>query len=270
MIKVCRNQAQPLRIIQLTDCHLGSQLGEDLLGLDTDLSLADVLESIRYNESKADLLLATGDLSNDGGLSSYERFLTTVRTALPDTDVAWLAGNHDDPSAMARVSQPPIENAWDYGAWRLIFLNSRIPGEEGGGLAATELERLQGLLSECPDKATLIALHHQPVPVGSAWVDKYILNNATEFFEVVDQHAQVKIVTWGHVHQEFVAQRGNVSLYATPSTCVQFAPNLDEFQVDRVMPGYRWFDLYDNGRFETNVVRVADKSYAIDYASVGY
>lgn len=270
MTNHCPDQAQSLRIIQITDCHLGSESGEDLLGLDTDLSLADVLEAIQYHESNAGLVLATGDLSNDGTLSSYERFLTTVRTALPDTDLAWLAGNHDDPSAMKRVVDPPIENVIDYDAWRLILLNSRIEGEEGGGLSAEELERLQQLLSECPQKSTLIALHHQLVPVGSAWVDKYVVNNASEFFKIIDQHPQVKIITWGHVHQEFIAQRRGVSLYATPSTCVQFAPNRDYFQVDRLMPGYRWFDLYDNGRFETDVIRIADKSYAIDYASVGY
>jgi Icc protein len=36
------------------------------------------------------------------------------------------------------------------------------------------------------------------------------------------------------------------------------------------MPGYRWFELNDDGTFATGVVRVTDKQYAIDYKSEGY
>ncbi len=271
MDKLARLKTRPMRLIQITDCHLGSTAGETLLGLDTDESLLDVLKLIGAGESRLDLVVASGDISNDGGTPSYDRFIARVNKYLPRVPLAWLPGNHDDLDGMNAILSPrPHEKALNFGGWRIILLNSRIPGEEGGALDQGELERLNRLLAEHPDSPTFIFMHHQPVPVGSAWVDQYVLTNADEFFAVVDNYKQVKGIAWGHVHQEFSAVRKGVKLFATPSTCVQFAPRTDEFKVDHTMPGYRWFTLHADGRIESEVVRVAERSYGTDFASVGY
>lgn len=271
MDNLARLKTRPMRLIQITDCHLGSTAGETLLGLDTDKSLADVLALVSAAESRCDLVVASGDISNDGGTPSYDRFITRVNQSLPQAPLAWLEGNHDDPDAMkAILSERPYEEELDYGGWRIILLNSRIPGEDGGALAATELARLDTLLAHHRDAPTMIFLHHQPVPVGSAWVDQYVLANADEFFAVTDKYSQIKAIAWGHVHQEFSATRNGVKLFATPSTCVQFKPHSDEFKVDDTMPGYRWFELHPNGCIESDVVRVTERSYGTDFASAGY
>jgi Icc protein len=36
------------------------------------------------------------------------------------------------------------------------------------------------------------------------------------------------------------------------------------------MPGYRWFELNDDGTFDSGVERVPSKDYGVDFASVGY
>jgi hypothetical protein len=43
-----------------------------------------------------------------------------------------------------------------------------------------------------------------------------------------------------------VCAKGSVYL-SVPSTCVQFKPLSDDFAIDDLSPGYRWFDLYANG-----------------------
>lgn len=268
---LARLKTRPMRLIQITDCHLGSTAGESLLGLDTDESLLDVLKLIGTEEPRLDLAVASGDISNDGGTPSYDRFIARVNKYLPQAPLAWLEGNHDDPDGMkAILSARPHEKELSLGGWRIILLNSRIPGEEGGALERLELERLDKILAEHPPSPTFIFMHHQPVPVGSAWVDQYVLANADDFFAVVDRYKHVKAIAWGHVHQEFTATRKGVKLFATPSTCVQFAPHSDEFKVDHAMPGYRWFNLHPDGRIESEVVRVAERSYGTDFASAGY
>lgn len=260
---------QPFHLLQITDCHLGSQPNEELLGLNTDESLRDVLAELKSNE-KPDLIVCSGDISNDGGVSSYNRFVDFVRQYFPDTPVAWLPGNHDDPENMDQAKDLPIEAHHVAGGWNLIFLDSKIPMEEGGELGADELARLEKELQDHDDLPTLVFLHHQVVEVGSAWVDQYVVKNNQEFFDVIDRYDNVKVVSWGHVHQDFTSQRNGVALFATPSTCVQFVPNLDDFQVDSAMPGYRRFALYPDGTFTTTVHRVADKKYGINYAATGY
>ena len=57
---------------------------------------------------------------------------------------------------------------------------------------------------------------------------------------------------------------------ATPSTCIQFHPNNDDFTIDNEKPGYRWLDLMPDGEIKTGVERVVEKSYSIDFESTGY
>jgi len=260
---------RPFHLLQITDCHLGSQPNEQLLGLNTDESLDDVLKLLHSREAP-DLILCTGDISNDGGVRSYERFIEFVREYFPDTPLAWLPGNHDDPTNMDQVEDIPIEAHHQVAGWNLVFLDSKIPMEEGGELQPSELLRLESELARNADMPSLVFLHHQVVEVGSAWVDQYAVKNSEELFEIIDRFDNVKAISWGHVHQEFNGMRNGVALLATPSTCVQFVPNRDEFQVDHIMPGYRSYRLYPDGRFSTQVHRVTEKHYEIDFAATGY
>lgn len=259
-----------LRILQLTDCHLGGDSGESLLGLNTAATLNDVLGRIAVEHKAFDLIVNTGDTSNDGSIASYERFLSAARHKFPGAKLAWLPGNHDDPTSMKAVKERPFCDYLRLGSWNLILLNSRVPFEERGELSPAELHRLEGLLQSDPQSPTLIFLHHQLVPVGSAWIDQYVVGNASEFFTIIDRFDNIKAVSWGHVHQEFFTVRNGVDLLATPSTCVQFKPLSDDFLVDTIMPGYRIYKLQTSGVYQTSVGRVARKSYNIDFASSGY
>jgi len=95
------------------------------------------------------------------------------------------------------------------------------------------------------------------VAVGSRWLDAIGLVNVEEFFDVLGRHAQVQGVIFGHIHQVFEMQRKGVHLMGTPSTCIQFMPNEDDFALDHQKPGYRHLTLRANGEIETDVARIA-------------
>lgn len=263
------SRVESLRLLQVTDCHLGANPGELLLGLNPDESLADVLALLALTESSADCLVATGDISSQGELESYHRFLHSLQGNL-SMPMGWLAGNHDVAVDMKAIRQPSLFiDYMDLGLWQIILLDSSVPGEIYGNISEDELQRLEGLLN-VSDKHTLVFVHHQPVPVGSAWMDQYIIRNATRLLDLLAQHQHVKGLIWGHVHQDFTATREHIKLYGTPSTCIQFKANSDGFALDTSMPGYRWFDLHADGRFDTGVKRVSEKDYSIDFSSEGY
>ncbi len=266
-----RASDKPIRVLQVTDSHLGEHSDETLIGLRTADSLDDVLRRARKHAGDIDLVLATGDMSNDGTSGSYVRFIDAVKTFYPGTPLAWLPGNHDDPGGMKDVGKPgPITNYVELGEWRFILLNSRVPFEERGELHPIELKRLQHLLECNPGAPTMIFLHHQIVPVGSVWLDTYVVSNADEFFAITDRFDNIKAVSWGHVHQEYNSVRRGVDLLATPSTCVQFKPLSREFAIDSAMPGYRVYELFADGSYASAVSRIRQKNYAIDFASSGY
>ena len=266
---------KPFRLVQITDCHLGGEVGEELLGLNTDESFLDVLKLVQTHEHNCDYIVATGDISSMGAGPAYHRFIKLVKTYLPQP-LAWLPGNHDQAILMRSIeadyasTETPVQGGCiDTDAWRVILLDSSVPGYEGGALSIAEIARLQVLLDNT-DKHVLVFVHHQPIEIGCQWVDQYIIENHSELFSVLKTNNRVKGIVFGHVHQEFDADKNGLAILATPSTCIQFASNSDDFKVDSAMPGYRWFNLYDDGRFETKVVRVSQKDYGIDFESGGY
>jgi len=170
-----------------------------------------------------------------------------------------LPGNHDALDVFACALKGPHAQSGGRllaGNWQLIFLDSAIPGAVHGHLRDTELARLEAALDEQPERHALICLHHQPVPIGSAWLDALMLDNAGALFAITDRYPQVRGILWGHVHQTFDATRHNVRLLASPSSCVQFKPGCADFTLDDKPPGYRWLELSAGGKIKTDVVYV--------------
>ncbi|PIA73499.1 Icc protein [Pseudomonas sp. NFACC19-2] len=257
-------------LVQLSDSHLFAEADGKLLGMDTCDSLQRVIERVLQEQPQIDLILATGDLSQDGSEASYQRFRQL--TSAINAPIRWLAGNHDEIPPMQAACQGSelLEPVIDLGAWRIVMLDSSIPGAVPGFLADSQLELLDRALSEAPQRHHLICLHHHPVSIGCKWMEPIGLRNPDALFAVLDRYPQARTVLWGHIHQEFDQQRGNLRLLASPSTCVQFAPGSEEFQVDSEAPGYRWLRLHADGKLDTGVSRVTGIHFEVDYSVKGY
>jgi Icc protein len=99
-------------------------------------------------------------------------------------------------------------------------------------------------------------MHHQPLNMGSAWLDGVGLRDADQFLAVLERSPDVRGVLWGHVHQASDRMRGDVRFLSAPSTCSQFLPSSDFFAIDNRPPGMRWLSLHPDGRLDTEVVWV--------------
>ena len=261
-----------LHVVQITDTHLKRDAGGKLVGMDTDNSLEHVMQRVLDERQKIDLVLGTGDISDHGSELAYQRAETHfARLGAP---VAWLAGNHDDAELMASVLGNPhgLDKVIETDYWLVVMLNSQIPGEVGGELGETELALLRDCLDSARDsfRHCLVCLHHQPVAIGSHWIDQQMVLDHEQFFGLIDQYDCVRGILWGHVHQQIDRERNGVKLMATPSSCVQFAPGSDEFRLDDLPPGYRWLELTPDGAIETGVSRVEGVHFEVDLDSRGY
>ncbi len=242
-----------IRLTHLTDPHLYGDESERLRGVATLPALEATLAHARRREWPPDAVLVTGDLVQDdpAGYAHFRRLFGALR--LP---VLCLPGNHDEPAAMRReLDCAPfvVGGAVDLGLWRIVLLDSTVAGAAAGRLSAQSLAQLQSALAAVPQRHTLVCLHHHPVPMTSRWLDRVGLQNAGEFFDVVDRHRNVRGIVWGHVHQSYDAVRNGVRLLATPSTCAQFLPRSEEFAVDRLPPAYRTLELKADGSIVTEV-----------------
>lgn len=264
-----------IKVVQLSDSHLFSHRDGRLLGINTDESLQAVVALIKKEQPDLDIVLATGDLSQDGSEASYRRFDTLISSL--NAPSYWLQGNHDKQAGFLQVLgdsdriSPCVISA---GAqWRIMLLNSSVNNEVGGHLAESELEFLQDALENSHDKHVLIALHHPPINIGSAWLDEQKVDNAEQFFSLIQAFKQIKAVLWGHVHQEmdyYHPDAASLRLLSAPSTCFQFKPKQHDFAADDLAPGYRWLELFADGSFSTGVSRVSGLQFKVDHRLKNY
>jgi Icc protein len=264
----------PLRVIQITDSHLFRDPTAALLRLNTQESFERVIELVESNEPRIDVILATGDIAQDSSIEAYIRFSDAMdRLRAP---FYWIPGNHDRLAVMEKA--PAHREASDkkirFGNWQIIMLDSSVVGEVHGLLAASELAFLESCLQSAqsdPQIAhTLVCLHHNPVPGSALWMNDIGLHNQDEFNAMVDRFASIRAVVYGHIHQELDFLREGVRYFCTPSTCIQFKPEVEDFALDDLSPAYRWFDLYSDGRIVSGVERVTGYVFDVDHESTGY
>ncbi|WP_097084783.1 MULTISPECIES: 3',5'-cyclic-AMP phosphodiesterase [unclassified Pseudomonas] len=257
-------------LLQLTDSHLFAEEDGELLGMNTRASLERVLQRVEADGHRYDLMLATGDQSQDGTVESYRRF--KAMTSGIDAPKRWIPGNHDESAVMQDLygQSELLDPVTDVGNWRVIMLDSSVPGSVPGLLSHDQLKLLEDGLADEPTRHHLICLHHHPVSIGCKWMEPIGLRNADAFFAVVDRFPQVRAILWGHIHQQWDTQRNGVRLLASPSTCIQFAPGSEDFGVERTAPGYRWLRLNPDGTLDTAVVRVEGFEFSRDFGGSGY
>jgi len=258
------------KFIQITDCHLFSTKPGKLLGMDTQYSLDAVLEKLHQEQASFDFYLCTGDLSQDGTVESYQHLKDVL--AKDGKPQYWIPGNHDHRPNMVKVVSEDKEMApvINLGNWQIIMLDSQVPGAVGGNFSAKQLDLLEQTLKQNPDIHTLITMHHHPISMDCKWLDTQQIRNSDTFHKIIAQYSNVRVVLWGHVHQDSDQTINGVRFISTPSTCVQFTPESEDFDVDREGPGYRWMELHDDGHVETGISRVEHIDFEIDYSVKGY
>lgn len=256
----------PVRLVQLTDLHLLGDPAARLRGVDTEATFQAVLRAAENDCRRADLLLLTGDLAERGEAQAYARLRTDLDAFGADGWVQALPGNHDDPAGIAgafhgtgtdRVAAIPL------GGWHLLMLDSSVAGRSEGHLDAMQLDWLDARLTRAARQHALVVLHHPPLAIGSAWLDAIALDNGPELLAVLDAHANVRGVLFGHVHQAFEQRRRGVRHFATPSTCVQFVPHRAGVEIDTLGPGWRTLELHPDGRIRSRVRRVSAPQSAV-------
>lgn len=265
-----KDEPRPLRVLQMTDPHLMAKADGDLLGVNTRDSLQAVIEQVLEQHGRPDLILATGDIAQDGSAEAYQVFGESLKVF--DCPSAWIGGNHDHAETLARVAGDFKANQRHLvrDGWQFVLLDSSVPGKVFGALADAELAFLADALAANPELPAVVCLHHHPVDIGSDWMAQIGLTNRDAFWQVIDRFPQVKLVLWGHIHQEYEQTRRHVQLLASPSTCIQFTSGSSDFAVEERPPGYRWFEFHDSGEFRSEVGRATAFQFQLDRNSTGY
>ena len=263
------NTAALSRVVQLSDTHLMREPGGQLVGIDTDRSLAAVCRLVA-TLGPIDTLLLTGDLAGDEAEEAYAR----LDAALAPLGVPsfWLPGNHDAVWSDDHPLRSHFKRTLQLPHWDILMLKTQHPGVGAGHLAGPEIEALEQAVDHAHTTARplLVATHHPLMPVGCAWLDEIGAENAQAALQRLAPLGEKAVVISGHVHQDSAQTYHGVQCLTVPSTCIQFAPNSADFRVDAQPPGCRMLTLHESGEWETTVLRVTDETFAVDLSSPGY
>ena len=257
------------KLIQITDLHLGEGPQSVLAGIRPLDSFKAVLHAINDYGRGDDLLLLSGDLS---GTSSAESYIM-LNQLLKDYDkqAVWLPGNHDNVELMEQhLTDYPSYPVSELGNWGILTLDSSQPGTPVGHISDEELRLVDDRLNQLAGKSILVTMHHCPIALGCQWLDKQRVNNPNSLYDLLASHNDVKLVVTGHVHQQYDGLWGDLPLYTTPSSCIQFKQHSKDFAISDQPPGYRWFDLESNGTVKTGVEFIRNFDQYPDTDNAGY
>jgi Icc protein len=254
------SNGKPLRLLQISDTHLHATKDSRMRGVNTYDTFRAVLDRAEADDAwPPDAVLVSGDIVQDESRAGYELFRSEMEKL--KVKVLCLPGNHDDPKLMDEIlAREPFQfcGSIRLDRWSLILLNTFLTGEDAGGLGNSRLDALAASLKNHETQHVLVCMHHQPLNMGSAWLDGVGLRDADQFLKIIDSVTHVRGVLWGHVHQASDRTRGNVRFVSAPSTCSQFLPSSDSFAIDTRPPGMRWFTLHPDGSLDTKIVWLDD------------
>jgi 3',5'-cyclic AMP phosphodiesterase CpdA len=220
-------------IAQISDTHVSTPGSRNDRVFRTAEHLARAVDHLNRLRPRPDLVLATGDLVEAGGIDEYERLREILaRLAVP---LFLIPGNHDDRENLVKVfahhAYLPRDGAFIQYAvedWpvRLVALDTLVPGESGGRLCSGRVAWLEARLAEAPDRPTLIFMHHPPFATGIAAMDEMGLDGVEALAAVIRRHPQVERIACGHLHRTIVRRFAGTVASTSPATAHQIALDL--------------------------------------------
>ena len=247
-------------IAQISDCHIRDHVG--LFGdlVDTSESLRRVVAHLNSLRPVPDVVLATGDLTDDGTDAQYAVLMDILDGLGPR--LLPLPGNHDEGpafrSAFAEALPGGVADGHcsyvvdDYPV-RLVGLDTSADGRHDADFTR-ELEGwLEAALGRAPDRPTMVFTHFPPFATGLAFMDLAGMAGAERMRAVLERHPQVRMLVAGHIHRPIQTAIGTMLVSVCPSTGNQLGLELDPGRGSAVdePPGFQ-LHRWDGERFVTH------------------
>lgn len=217
-----------LRILHLSDTHL-------LAGAARHEGLVDTVAALRFtlagleNAGQLDLVVASGDVSDDGSVESYSTLNQLIGdfAARHGAAVVYAMGNHDqragfwevlgtghDPKLAPSAVEPvkfdggPITGVSLVNGFKVISLDSSVPGRTHGFLDEDQLQWLRTVsqpsgTQQLAPNGSIVVVHHPPVPPVTPLHHGIELQNPQDLARALEGSDVVAIFS-GHYHHPLV------------------------------------------------------------------
>ena len=229
-----------MKIVQLSDIHVGSQFQESKFN--------QVLQEV--NEIKPDVVLITGDLTNEGLKSEYEE-CKKILLKLTCKKIITISGNHDYRNSGYLVFKKyfPFETVNELSKdVVLVTIGTARPDRNEGEVGYRQNLWLERTMKKYQDKVKILAMHHHLVGIPDTGSDRVTVIDAGDVLRTI-LDTKVDLVLCGHKHRPWIWNFKGLSIV-----------NAGTASSDRV-----------RGLFENtyNIITIDDKKIQIDLKIVG-
>jgi len=190
-------------IVQLSDLHVGSQFQPE------------VFETVvkEVNELNPDVIVITGDLTNQGLMKEYEK-CKSLLTKFNTKKIIFISGNHDYRNTGYLLFKKffPFEtiNELDDDVV-LVTVGTARPDRNNGEVGYRQNLWLERTMKKYKDKVKIVAMHHHLIPIPDTGSDEITVVDAGDVLRTV-LDTRVDLVLCGHKHRPWTWNFGKLTV----------------------------------------------------------
>ena len=190
-----------MKVVQISDLHVGSQF----LKSQFDKMVEEV------NKMAPDVVVVTGDLTNEGIRSEYELCSSLLSTINTKTMIV-VSGNHDYRNTgyllfrkyfPSRTITELDENVV------LATMGTARPDRNEGEVGYRQNLWLEDSLKKYAGRTVLVAMHHHLIDVPDTGLDHQTIRDAGDVLRTI-LNSKVSLVMCGHNHRPWMWDFGNL------------------------------------------------------------
>jgi len=227
-------------LVHLSDIHVGSQFQDSVFD--------QVVKEV--NELKPDVVVITGDLTNEGLLKEYEKCKKLI-SQLNCKKIISISGNHDyrNSGYLAFKKFFPFETVNTFGKDVIIItIGTARPDRNEGEVGYRQNLWLERTMQKYEDRVKILAMHHHLVGIPDTGSDRVTVIDAGDVLRTI-LDTKVDLVLCGHKHRPWIWNFKDLSIV-----------NAGTASSDR-----------SRGLFENtyNIITIKDKKIQVDLQIVG-
>ena len=190
-------------IVQLSDLHVGSQFLQEKFDTVVD----------EINELNPDVIVITGDLTNEGLMKEYEK-CKSLLTKFNTKKIIAISGNHDYRNTGYLLFKRffPFEAVNELSNdVVLVTVGTARPDRNNGEVGYRQTLWLERTMKKYKDKVKIVAMHHHLIPIPDTGSDQLTVVDAGDVLRAV-LDSQVDVVLCGHKHRPWAWNFGKLTV----------------------------------------------------------
>lgn len=265
-------------IAQISDPHIAKPDQKTYGFAPMAENLARCVEHINNQSLKPDLVLLSGDITNDFSHAEAQRAADIL--AAFDCPYYLVPGNHDDRDVLWDVfggaacpsrADGFINYVIEGNAVRIIALDTLWQGNDGGMVCDVRAAWLRKTLAKGGTQPTVIFMHHPPLKCGIPETDEDGFSGAGILGDIVDDYPNIERILCGHIHLLTHSRWRGTIVTTAPSMGMQLRLDLTKSTPSKfflVDPAYLLHHWTPNNELITHTIEVRDLDGPYDFVQI--